>query len=833
MRKNRRPSSSPPNRPPVPTLAIARHAFLTASLRPTAWVVAVLFLLVAGGLFWLGFFSAAGAELSLRAFFERAPLLFAFFVPALTMSTLSEERRMRTLELQRTFPITMGQLTVGTFLGTWAAVLALASTTFAYPLLLSSIGPVDWGPVWGGYVGLAWLTAAYVALGLAVASATRDIVIANLGAFVLCFLLTAAGDVAPYLGGGAQQVLEALSTSGRFARAARGVLDLRDALFYLGLVAAGLLVAGVGLEAGWRRVSSRALASRLALGLAAIVAVNALATPLRGRIDLTEDRRHTLSPVTADLLRAAEGDVRFYLVLSDPLPAHFAGFDQRLEDTLRDLRAAHPRSVEWRRLDPGGSAEDAERTEAFGVRPVVLPDRGDDAFTLREVYASLVVVVQRPNGEDAVRVIGPLTPDQNLEYEVGRTLHALIVDDTPPRLALTVGDGSFVETLIAELSSVAPAEVEDAERWAATRLLDAINAQVFDGRVALETLALDALDDAGVPDGVEGVIMLGTSAELSDPAVRALVAFVEGGGGLAYFANPWRAGEPGTLEENITGLEPALASWGVVVQRDALLDREAMQLSIRWPILPGPDGRPREVATVEPDPRLPLLTTLDTGSPLVAGLPFVASPPLDRRRPLPIGSLALTDAAVARGEDGSVRVVAATNPTAVRRTSLAQLSREGSEQALADETPGTYAAIVSVSEIGAGGGRVVVASSAGVVGHLFVQSDPLRNPANWPVADPAAAAALQRQVAQYGETSIALFENIGDWLSADDALVRIRARRALPVVRAVRLERRERLRFQATAIGGVPLVVALLGGWVALLRRRSRRQLAARFGAKA
>ena len=188
----------------VKTLVIARQTLLAVALRPTAWVMTVLFLLVAGGLFWLGFFSAAGAELSLRAFFERAPLLLAFFVPSLTMATLSEERRRRTLELQRTLPISMGELALGTFLGTWAATLAALGATLAYPVLLARIGPVDWGPIWGGYVGVAALAAAYVAIGLAVASATRDMVVANLGAFSLCFLLTAAGDVAPVLGGAAQ-----------------------------------------------------------------------------------------------------------------------------------------------------------------------------------------------------------------------------------------------------------------------------------------------------------------------------------------------------------------------------------------------------------------------------------------------------------------------------------------------------------------------------------------------------------------------------------------------------------------------------------------------------
>ena len=819
----------------VKTLVIARQTLLAVALRPTAWVMTVLFLLVAGGLFWLGFFSAAGAELSLRAFFERAPLLLAFFVPSLTMATLSEERRRRTLELQRTLPISMGELALGTFLGTWAATLAALGATLAYPVLLARIGPLDWGPIWGGYAGVAALAAAYVAIGLAVASATRDMVVANLGAFSLCFLLTAAGDVAPVLGGAAQELLEGVSTSGRLARASRGVLDARDGLFFASLCAAALLVATTGLERGWRRVPSATLSVRLAVGLATLVAINALASPLRARVDLTHDARHTLAPATRALLADAPGDVRFYLVLSETLPTHFGGFDARLEDLLRDLRAARPRRVDWRRLDPAASDEERARAEALGVSPVVVPDRADDAFTLRQVYASLVVAVQSDDGEDALQVIGPLTPDQNLEYEIGRALHTLIADPEPARVGFPLGADSVIDRYIEEVAAAAPADEADPRAWASALLLGAINAQVFDDRFTLEALELAELGAGGVPEGVDALVFVGPNATFAPEAAAAIGEFVEAGGGLAYFANPWRVAEPGALEENVTGLEGLLEGWGIVVQRDALLDREVMQLSVRWPILPGEDGAPREVATVEPDPRLPLMTTLDAGSPLVAGVAALAMPPLNRRRPLPIGSLALTDEAIARGEaageaEPPVRVVAATSPSAVRRTSLEGLSRSGAEAARAEEVSGTFATVISVAGLGGGGGRLVVASSAGVVANLLVQSDPLRDPANWPVAEPAAASALQRQIAQYGEDSIAFFENVGDWLTAGDEFVRIRARRATPVVRGTQLSRAERLRFQATAVGGVPLVVCLLGGWVALLRRRSRRRLAERFG---
>ena len=113
-----------------PILSIAKRELRASFTSVTAYIVIALFLLIAGGLFWLEIFNAASTELSMRTFFTRAPFFLAFFAPAISMGLLAEEQRSKTLELLMTLPVTDTQVVVGKFL---AALTLLAIVLGATP----------------------------------------------------------------------------------------------------------------------------------------------------------------------------------------------------------------------------------------------------------------------------------------------------------------------------------------------------------------------------------------------------------------------------------------------------------------------------------------------------------------------------------------------------------------------------------------------------------------------------------------------------------------------------------------------------------------------------
>ena len=215
----------------------------------TAYIVIALFLFIAGGLFWIELLGSSAAELSMRSFFQRGPLLLAFFVPALTMGLFAEENRARTLELLMTLPLQDAHVVLGKFLGAMLMLTAVLGATLPYAFTLAGLGDLDWGPVLGGYLGLLLLGGAYTAIGVFVSSLTRDQIVAILVTFFVCFVLNILGELAAHAGGGtASSLLRWLSTSGHFQSISRGVIDLRDVVYYLSWIIIALAGATAALS---------------------------------------------------------------------------------------------------------------------------------------------------------------------------------------------------------------------------------------------------------------------------------------------------------------------------------------------------------------------------------------------------------------------------------------------------------------------------------------------------------------------------------------------------------------------------------------------------------
>ena len=242
--------------------AIFHREFGGALSSPVAWVATVLLILVLhAAFFFLGFPVGdralpglwAGAIASLDALFAWLPVFFAVLAPALTMGAWAEERRSGTDELLLTLPVHTRSLVLGKFLATW--VLLGAITTIAVlPVawMVSSIGPLDWGTVWGGLLG-AWLLAAVcIAIGLSTSAFTREELVAFLVAAVLLVALWSAGLFVRILPGPLAEIAWYASPSLHFLESgARGVFDVRDLVYY-GLFVFGGLSLNVAVVEGRR-----------------------------------------------------------------------------------------------------------------------------------------------------------------------------------------------------------------------------------------------------------------------------------------------------------------------------------------------------------------------------------------------------------------------------------------------------------------------------------------------------------------------------------------------------------------------------------------------------
>jgi ABC-2 type transport system permease protein len=219
-----------------------------------AYVVLPAFLILSGAYFFLlnPFFVENRA--TLRPFFEFAPFVFTLFVPAISMRLLSEERRAGRMETLLTWPIADWELVLGKFFGATCLLASALILTLGLPLSVSALGPLDWGPVIGGYVGLFALGCAYLALGVLVSALTKSQIVAYVGAFALCFGFYVIGHAQMAFPASWASGFEFVSFEFRFARIARGVLDIRDIVFFGSVVFIALaLTAEVLSIRRWRR----------------------------------------------------------------------------------------------------------------------------------------------------------------------------------------------------------------------------------------------------------------------------------------------------------------------------------------------------------------------------------------------------------------------------------------------------------------------------------------------------------------------------------------------------------------------------------------------------
>src|SRR5271166_5638474 len=219
---------------------------------PVAYVFIVIFLLLTGFFTFLlgGFFEQGQAALD-RSFFLWHPWLYLFLVPAVGMRLWAEERRVGTLELLLTMPITAWQAIVGKFLASWIFLLLALVLTFPIVITVNYLGSPDNGVIFAGYVGSFLMAGAYLAISCMTSAMTRNQVVSFILAVVICLFLVLCGFPpvtnlltrfdAPWL----VNLVAAFSVMTHFGSFSKGVLDSRDVIFFGLVMGFSLFTTGV------------------------------------------------------------------------------------------------------------------------------------------------------------------------------------------------------------------------------------------------------------------------------------------------------------------------------------------------------------------------------------------------------------------------------------------------------------------------------------------------------------------------------------------------------------------------------------------------------------
>ena len=209
---------------------------------PTGYVFLVFFLLLLGFFtFNISRFFETG-HAGLEAFFEWHPWVFLFLIPAVTMRLWAEERKMGTIELILTFPVAPFEVIMGKFFAAWAFIGIALLLTFPMPITALYLGSPDMGSIICGYFGSFLMAGAFLSVGLMTSSMTKNQVISFILAVVINFFFILAGypPVTDAISGWMPALLidmvSGLSFLAHFVSIARGVLDLRDVVYYISVI---------------------------------------------------------------------------------------------------------------------------------------------------------------------------------------------------------------------------------------------------------------------------------------------------------------------------------------------------------------------------------------------------------------------------------------------------------------------------------------------------------------------------------------------------------------------------------------------------------------------
>lgn len=221
-----------------PLWAIFRRELGSYFATPVAYVFIVIFLLLSGALtFYLGNLYERG-QADLQPFFAFHPWLYLFLVPAIAMRLWAEERKSGSIELLLTLPVRMSDAVLGKFLAAWCFIGFALVLTFPVWVTVNYLGSPDNGVILAAYLGSLLMAGGFLSIGACVSAATRSQVVAFILTVLICFLFLLSGFplvLDAFSGWAPQAVVDAvasLSFMTHFNNLSRGVLDLRDVLYF-------------------------------------------------------------------------------------------------------------------------------------------------------------------------------------------------------------------------------------------------------------------------------------------------------------------------------------------------------------------------------------------------------------------------------------------------------------------------------------------------------------------------------------------------------------------------------------------------------------------------
>lgn len=443
---------------------------------PIGYLVIALFLVVTSLFLWVfeGDFNIPNSGFAdLAPFFQIAPWIFVFLIPAITMRSFSDEKKAGTLELLLTKPITRLQLVLGKYTGALLLLVLALIPTLIYVLVIfqlgNPVGNLDVGVTIGSYLGLLLLAASFTAIGTYTSSRTDNQIIAFILAVFLCFFLHFGLDAFARLDflGAAAGLVSDLSIQAHYDSISRGVIDTRDVIYFLSIIGLFIFLTVANVHYKRSGLGTTAFAKALQntppllLGLIAFGLIQVLASGLHKRFDLTQDQRYSLSDPSKDLLDQIDSPLIIDIFLEGDLPAEFKKLKNETRYLLEEMQAYNS-NINFEFSNPveegENAAEVAQQFNSYGMRTIPLKIKKNGKEETQTIFPWGTI---NHNGKavpvSLVKNIAGAPPEQlvyasiqNLEYAFTEGLNKSINAKTK-RIAVLRDNGTLTDARMADM----------------------------------------------------------------------------------------------------------------------------------------------------------------------------------------------------------------------------------------------------------------------------------------------------------------------------------------------------------------------------------------------
>ena len=309
---------------------------------------------------------------SMEGLFVIGPFLYLFLIPAITMRMFAEEKKNGTMELLLTKPLSEMKLIWAKFLaGVVLVFISLLPTVVCYFSVFAlgdPVGNIDTGSVVGSYIGLLLLGAAFVAIGLFASSITNNQIVAFIIAALMSAFMHLGFEAIYHMGflGNADLLVRSLGMSYHYDSISRGVVDSRDVIYFASVIAVFMMATRIVLQSrkwhGWRNKKDlrRSHWIELGAGVLIVIFVNIIGYYLFVRLDLTSEKRYTLSKSTKTLLKKVDEPVLFRVYLEGEFPADFKRLQNETKEMLNQFRA-YNKNIQYEFVNPNNFDNPQER----------------------------------------------------------------------------------------------------------------------------------------------------------------------------------------------------------------------------------------------------------------------------------------------------------------------------------------------------------------------------------------------------------------------------------------------------------------------------------------